>query len=227
MDGSSTRDGNHAPSEVLVTASAMSDGGSFASAVAYLDRAAEFGPLDSPSLTLRGWCLENLGLVREAATTYRAALRIDAGNLDAVEGLANVSCSLGDRLGAIRRWVTVAGAARSAQCPSARTLELAGWSLYRLGRLEEADRTLRRALEMNPCGPSIRFDLGLVLLARGKTAAARIEYERSLALVFAGQEAVATIALEDLLQAPIDESIVKPIVQILADAITPVRAEIA
>jgi len=158
----------------------------------------------------RGWCLENLGRCEEAAAAYRAALRDDAGNPELLAGLGNVLWSLGDRAGAAGHWMQVADMAGD-DATTPRVLELAGWSLYRLGRLDEAEHAFRRAIEGSPMEPSARFDLGLVLLVAGRGREARQEYERAVEICTSyprrdvpaaeTHSGALAVALEDLVQA--------------------------
>ena len=205
----------------LEVAADLSEAGDFAGALALLGgRGAS-----ARAAALRGWCLENLGRPNEAAAAYRVALRIDPAHLEALEGLANVLWSLGEEEGAARRWLAVVEAVALAERPSAREFELAGWSLYRLGRLEEAEQALRRAVALDQSAPSNRFDLGLVLLARGKEEAARAEYGRAIALSWGGSEGAIAVALDDLLQASLDPSVVDPIAQMLGGTTAPAARE--
>jgi len=177
----------------LDSAAALADAGDHATALALLDA------IDDPGTdahALRGWCLENLGRLDEAEAAYETALELDPRNPEALEGLANVCFARGRRGDAVAHWAAAVDEIQSRPRATARDLELCGWSLFRLVRLHEAELTLRASLELDPSSPSARFDLGLVLLERGDTAAALNEYEHAARL--AGPAAVA-VALDDLL----------------------------
>jgi tetratricopeptide (TPR) repeat protein len=174
------------------SAAALADAGDHRTALALLDA------IDDPGAdvhALRGWCLENLSRLREAETAYREALALDVHNVEALEGLANVCFALARRREAFRHWAAAVEEIESRTELTARDLELAGWSLYRLYRLDEAERALRASLELDPSSPSARFDLALVLLAQGDVRALS-EYEHAASL--AGPAAIA-VALDDLL----------------------------
>ena len=47
-----------------------------------------------------------------------------------------------------------------------------GWAQFKLGRLVEAEATLRRAAELSPFSPEVRKHLGEVLVKQGKLAEA-------------------------------------------------------
>lgn len=59
-----------------------------------------------------------------------------------------------------------------------------GWAQFKLGKLAEAETTLRRAAELSPFSPEIRKHLGEVLLRQGKLEEAADQWERALAFVF-------------------------------------------
>ena len=52
-------------------------------------------------------------------------------------------------------------------------------SLRQLGRLEQAERALRRANELNPNHADVRHNLGFVLLRRGALEEARLQLEKA------------------------------------------------
>lgn len=57
-----------------------------------------------------------------------------------------------------------------------------GWVEYRLGRFQEAEPNLQEAADALPRLPEIRFHLGSVYAAEGKTDAARTEFAHALLL---------------------------------------------
>ena len=57
-----------------------------------------------------------------------------------------------------------------------------GWVQYRLGNLPEAERNLQEAADALPRLPEVRFHLGTVYAAEGKTDAARTELSHALLL---------------------------------------------
>ena len=59
-----------------------------------------------------------------------------------------------------------------------------GWAQFKLGRINEAEATLRRAAELSPFSPEVRRHLGEVLVKQGKLAEAAEQWERALAFVF-------------------------------------------
>ena len=51
--------------------------------------------------------------------------------------------------------------------------------MRQLGRLEQAERALRRANELNPNHADVRHNLGFVLLRRGALEEARLQLEKA------------------------------------------------
>ena len=59
-----------------------------------------------------------------------------------------------------------------------------GWAQFKLGKMAEAEATLRKAAELSPFSPEVRRHLGEVLVKQGKLAEAAEQWERALAFVF-------------------------------------------
>lgn len=190
--------------EALQRATALSDAGAHAQALAVLERALEHGLDDAQLQNARGWALENLVPPRlaDARAAYEAAVALDAGQLWARLGLATVLGQLG----------------RSAECPAiyrdlvdqatlraaceTEYLELLGWCQYRLGRLAEAAATFRRALAIDDAWVAVHFDLGLALLVSGAADLALTQYRHGLRCLAgcgpAAQAGPLKVALDDL-----------------------------
>lgn len=157
-------------------------------ALVLLDRTVQADRNDARLHAARGWALENLGpaRLREARAAYETAVALDAGELWAQAGLANVLGQLGLTAccAPIYRDVALQAAARAPREPE--FIELLGWCHYRLGRLVEAADTFARALAIDTTWVSVRFDLGLVLLLRGDADGA-IEHYRGALHALAGR----------------------------------------
>lgn len=65
-----------------------------------------------------------------------------------------------------------------------------GWAQFKLGRVDEAEATLRRAAELSPFSPEVRKHLGEVLVKRGKLVEAAEQWDRALAFVFPDRAAL-------------------------------------
>jgi Flp pilus assembly protein TadD len=59
-----------------------------------------------------------------------------------------------------------------------------GWAQFKLGRIAEAEATLRRAVELSPFSPEVRKHLGEVLVKQDKLVEAAEQWDRALAFVF-------------------------------------------
>jgi len=59
-----------------------------------------------------------------------------------------------------------------------------GWAQFKLGKVAEAEVTLRRAVELSPFSPEVRKHLGEVLVKQGKLLEAAEHWDRALAFVF-------------------------------------------
>lgn len=57
-----------------------------------------------------------------------------------------------------------------------------GWTYYKMGRYEEAESELRRAVAISLREPELRYHLGVLYSKRGKSVRARIELSKALML---------------------------------------------
>ncbi len=65
-----------------------------------------------------------------------------------------------------------------------------GWAQFKLGRIAEAEATLRRAVELSPFSPEVRKHLGEVLVKQGKLVEAAEQWDRALAFIFPDRTAL-------------------------------------
>jgi tetratricopeptide (TPR) repeat protein len=65
-----------------------------------------------------------------------------------------------------------------------------GWAQFKLGRVTEAETTLRKAVELSPFSPEVRKHLGEVLVKQGKLVEAAEQWDRALAFVFPERSAL-------------------------------------
>jgi len=191
--------------DTLARTQALSDAGDHSGALALADLTLLADPSRADAHIARGWALENLGPGRlaEAREAYAEAIALDPGALWAMEGLANVLRRLGHRAeaDALAADVVTRALARTDRGPE--VLELQGWCEFQLGRLEDAEATFRRALDLDADLVSVRLDLALVLLCAGRAQGSLQAYDAGLtaaARLGAGAGVVA-VALDDLDQA--------------------------
>jgi tetratricopeptide (TPR) repeat protein len=168
--------------EGLGNAEALSDAGQYAAALLELDPLLEAEPRNPSVHTARGWALENLGAGRlpDARSAYEEALRLDPGAMWAKEGLANVLRRLGDVEEANRLCVEVIEEGKRRYHEEEDLWELVGWCELRIGRYDDAVRTLREALRRDGRWIAVRFDLALALLCAGDRVRAFLEYSRGV-----------------------------------------------
>ncbi|MBK9796564.1 MAG: tetratricopeptide repeat protein [Holophagaceae bacterium] len=67
---------------------------------------------------------------------------------------------------------------------NANVVDSLGWAQFKLGRIAEAEATLRKAVELNAYSPEVRKHLGDVLVKQGKLSEAAEQWERAMAFVF-------------------------------------------
>jgi tetratricopeptide (TPR) repeat protein len=188
----------------LGNAEVLSEAGDYAGALRELDSVLALQPENPAVHTARGWALENLGPERlaEARAAYQHALRLDPGAMWAKEGLANVLRRIGRVKQADRLCREVIEEGRKRYHYEEDLWELVGWCELRLGRYEDAVRTLREALRRDGRWIAVRFDLALALLCAGDRVRAFLEYSRGVhQAVNGGVErlrGVVQVAIDDL-----------------------------
>jgi tetratricopeptide (TPR) repeat protein len=170
-------------------------------------RAIELEPNNALAHTVHGWALENLGeqhLV-EARSIYEAAIALEPTASWPRTALADLLHRTGSRVEAERLYRHVADDTSEPIDDPPRSLEFRGWSLYRLGRLDEAIQTFHRSLEHVPGRLSVLFDLALSLLANEQPDEASEAYEAAIGAVRAAdvrrRRAPLTVSAEDLEEA--------------------------
>lgn len=168
--------------QVATRALELSEAGAHREALALLDRALKIRGDDPQLHAARGWALENLepDCMPEARLAYETAIALDPNQIWARAGLAEVLGRQGEGQASIRIHQEVVEQAATRAVSEHDLLELLGWCQYRLGRLDEAVDTFRRALALDEAWVSVRFDLGLALLVRGDPGGATREYQAGL-----------------------------------------------
>jgi tetratricopeptide (TPR) repeat protein len=166
----------------LGNAEALSEAGDYAAALVELDAIVRQAPATAAVHTARGWALENLGRERlgDAREAYEQALTHNGADMWAKEGLANVLRRLGRIEEADRLYLEVIDEGRRRYDAEEDLWELVGWCELRLGRYEDAVRTLREALRRDGRWIAVRFDLALALLCSGDRVRAFLEYTRGV-----------------------------------------------
>ena len=120
----------------------------------------------------------------------------------AKEGLANVMRRMGHADVADRLCVEVIDEGRRRYDDEEDLWELVGWCELRLGRYDDAVRTLREALRRDGRWIAVRFDLALALLCSGDRVRAFLEYTRGVHQAVNGGvdrlRGIVRVAIDDL-----------------------------
>ena len=217
-------------------ASELSDFADYAAALKAATLATELAPRDPGAHTVRAWALENLGgpHLDEARIAYETALGLDPHALRARVGLADVLHRSGRSEDAEQLYCSIAADTDASHPEDAASLELEGWSLYRIDRLDEAIATFRKALEREHGRIAVRFDLALALLAAGRIDEAVRAYEdavdgvmeteperRRAPLIVASEDLAEALAAHPELATPPVETAQASLRRALADAPAP------
>jgi tetratricopeptide (TPR) repeat protein len=182
----------------------LTDLAEYAAAVEASAGAIDLDPNCALAFTIRGWALEGLGEehLDEARSAYEMALQLDATAPWPRAGIADLLRRAGSREEAERLYRAVADDSVEPLDGRPRSLEFRGWSLYRLGRMDEAIEAFHASLTQVPGRISVLFDLALSLLANGRSDEATDAYETAIQAVRAAdvrrQLAPLTVASEDL-----------------------------
>lgn len=134
---------------------------------------------------------EKLGRLDEAETIYKEILSIIPDNPISLNALgwfyADNGIKLNKALALTKRAVALA--------PNAgEIVDSLGWAQYKLGRYDEAIKTLRKAAELEPDIAEIRYHLGAAYAKRSKKTEALIELNKARILDPGIQEASKLIA---------------------------------
>ena len=192
--------------ELVEEADAMNERGAYADGLRLAEDVIVRAGRDAAPWTTKGWALENLGRLVEAEQAYTTALQLDPDSPLAAVGLATVLEKTGRRAKASDVYRMVAARRVPADEQTTHLLEIVGWSCFKTGRNEDAQRLFRRALDLEPGRIAARFDLALAMLAGGHVEAALLEYRKGLEDRgdAASVRAHAAVALEDLTDASRD-----------------------
>jgi tetratricopeptide (TPR) repeat protein len=160
-------------------ASVLAQAGRAADALALLEPALAANPGDLRLIPARGYVLERAGRAAEAVTWLTEALATQprAERLRFALGVAQERA--GDRAGAIRTMQSILEFAPD----NVEAMNFIGYSWAEKGeRLDEAEKLVRRAVEMDPDSGSYLDSLGWVLFQRGDLPGAIAALERAEAL---------------------------------------------
>lgn len=138
-------------------------------------------------LIMESSAYEQLGRTQDSLRVLREAQKAEPGNPLVQNNLGYLLLEQGMDL---EEAASLIEASAKATPDNGSVVDSLGWAQFKLGRLAEAEVTLRRAAELSPFSPEVRKHLGEVLLAQGKLAEAAEQWERALAFVFPDRPAL-------------------------------------
>ena len=126
---------------------------------------------------MRGAMFERTNRVEPAEVEFRKVLKVDPENAGALNYigymLADRNLRLEESLGLINK-------ALEGDPGNGAYLDSLGWVYYRMGRLDEAERKLRLAIQKTPRDPTVHDHLADVLMKQSKVKEAAAQWELSL-----------------------------------------------
>ena len=126
---------------------------------------------------MRGAMFERMNRVDQAETEFRKVLRVDPESAGA---LNYIGYMLADRNLRLQESFDLITMALDRDPGNGAYLDSLGWSLFRLGRLEEAEKTLQKAVLKTPKDPTVHHHLAETLMKEGKVREAAAEWQVSL-----------------------------------------------
>lgn len=156
--------------------------------LAALEKARELSPARHVDmLILQSQAYEQLGRSGEALKVLREAQRLEVDN-PLVQN--NLGYLLLEQDRDLDEAAALIEASAKATPNNGNVVDSLGWAQFKLGRIAEAEATLRRAVELSPFSPEVRKHLGEVLVKQGKLAEAIEHWDRALAFVFPDRAAL-------------------------------------
>jgi tetratricopeptide (TPR) repeat protein len=153
-----------------------------------LERARALSPSRSVDmLILQSQAYEQLNRPAESLAVLREAQAIEPTN-PLVQN--NLGYTLLEQDRDLKEAVSLIEASAKATPKNGNVVDSLGWAQFKLGRIEEAEATLRRAVELSPFSPEVRKHLGEVLEKQGKLSEAAEQWDRALAFVFPDRAAL-------------------------------------
>lgn len=126
---------------------------------------------------MRGAMFERMKKLDKAEAEFRKVLKADPDNAGAMNYigymLADANLRLEESLDLITK-------ALDLEPGNGAYLDSLGWVQYRLGRLEDAEKNLRRALEKTPKDPTVHDHMADILMKESKVKEAVAQWETSL-----------------------------------------------
>lgn len=153
-----------------------------------IEKARELGPVKGvDTLIMLSSAYEQVGRGEDSLRILREAQRLEPNN-SLVQN--NLGYSLLEQGKHLEEAAALIEASAKASPENGSVMDSLGWAQYRLGKLDAAEATLRKAVALNPYSWEVRQHLGEVLEQQGKLGEAAEQWERALAFVFPDRQAL-------------------------------------
>lgn len=148
------------------------------SAVAFLEHSLQLDPNDMNALSTLALVYDGLKRFDRSDSLYEQALRIEP---ESALILNNYAYSLADRGIQLERALEMSEKAIKAEPENPSYLDTLGWIYFRLGRYDEAEPYIQRAINAGEASAVVLEHMGDVSMKLGKTAQARSYWQQALA----------------------------------------------
>lgn len=145
-----------------------------------LDSAEKLSTTDDEKIAvwfMRGAMYERQNRVDKAEVEFRKVLKADPDNAGAMNYIGYM---LADRNQRLPEALNIILQALEREPGNGAYLDSVGWAYYKLGRYEEAEKSLRRAVDKTPHDPTVHDHLAEALMKEGKVGEAVAQWQISL-----------------------------------------------
>jgi tetratricopeptide (TPR) repeat protein len=173
-------DGKNDRQTYLALADLYTEGRRFDDASKALDAAEKLSPRDDDKEDIwfqRGAMLEHMKKIEASEAEFRKVLKLDPDNAAA---LNYVGYMLADRNMRLTESLDMITKALELSPENGAYLDSLGWVYFRLGRLNEAEQNLRKAVAKTSTDPTVRDHLAQVLMAESKVQEAIQQWQAAL-----------------------------------------------
>jgi tetratricopeptide (TPR) repeat protein len=126
---------------------------------------------------MRGAMYERMNRIDKAEVEFRKVLKVDPDNAGAMNYIGYM---LADRDQRLPEALNIILQALEREPGNGAYLDSVGWAYFKLGRYEEAEKSLRRAVDKTPRDPTVHDHLAEALMKEGKVGEAVAEWQISL-----------------------------------------------
>lgn len=134
---------------------------------------------DSDFYTRFGDCYASLERIDKAEEKYQKAVDLNPDNAWAYNNWGYMYADLNIKQ---EKALMLAKKADKLNPENASILDSVGWAYFRLGKHEEAQKTLEKSVRLDPDSAEIRYHLGCIYDKLGYRDAAMIEYHKAIAI---------------------------------------------